>query len=169
MEGSPVTQTFRRRSWQFLAAIAAGLITLLVFRNLIVAGLSAALAGLSAQAVAAVAGKAATGAVPPVHISAASGAFVGSLFLLLNLRGRSRPEKGVLLAVSASGSYFGGVAASEFWALGPGGVGFAGMVCGVLLIPVADAAMAVLKDVGWIKRLLFVRLGGQRDAGDSEQ
>ena len=169
MEGSPVTQTLRRRSWQFLAAIAAGLITLLVFRNLIVAGLSAALAGLSAQAVAAVAGKAATGAVPPVHISAASGAFVGSLFLLLNLRGRSRPEKGVLLAVSASGSYFGGVAASEFWALGPGGVGFAGMVCGVLLIPVADAAMAVLKDVGWIKRLLFVKFGGQRDAGDSEQ
>ena len=87
MEGSPVTQPLRRRSWQSLAAIAAG---------------------LSAQAVAAVAGKAATGAVPPVHISAASGAFVGSLFLLL--------------------------------------------------IPVADAAMAVLKDVGWIKRLLFVAL-----------
>ena len=48
MEGSTVTQTLRRRSWQFLAAIAAGLITLLVFRNLTVAGLSAALAGLSA-------------------------------------------------------------------------------------------------------------------------
>ena len=150
--------------------MAAGLIALLVFRNLIVAAVSAALAGLSAQAVAAMVGKAATTtAVPPVHLTAAVGAFVGSLFLLLNLRGRAWPEKSMLLAVSAGGSYFGGVATSEIWALGPGGTGFAGMLCGVLLIPIADAAMAVLKDTAWIKRLLFVRLGGQRDAGDSEQ
>lgn len=150
--------------------MAAGLIALLVFRNLIVAAVSAALAGLSAQAVAAMVGKAATTtAVPPVHLTAAVGAFVGSLFLLLNLRGRAWPEKSMLLAVSAGGSYFGGVATSEIWALGPGGTGFAGMLCGVLLIPIADAAMAVLKDIAWIKRLLFVRLGGQRDAGDSEQ
>ena len=150
--------------------MAAGLIALLVFRNLIVAAVSAALAGLSAQAVAAMVGKAATTtAVPPVHLTAAVGAFVGSLFLLLNLRGRAWPEKSMLLAVSAGGSYFGGVATSEIWALGPGGTGFAGMLCGVLLIPIADAAMAVLKDIAWIKRLLFVRFGGQRDAGDSEQ
>lgn len=150
--------------------MAAGLIALLVFRNLIVAAVSAALAGLSAQAVAAMVGKAATTtAVPPVHLTAAVGAFVGSLFLLLNLRGRAWPEKSMLLAVSAGGSYFGGVATSEIWALGPGGTGFAGMLCGVLLIPIADAAMAVLKDIAWIKRLLFVRLGGKRDAGDSEQ
>ncbi|WP_028500628.1 hypothetical protein [Microvirgula aerodenitrificans] len=160
----------RRRAWQFLIAVVVGFGALIAFRSLIVAAVSAALAGLSAQAVAAMVGKAATTtAVPPVHLTAAVGAFVGSLFLLLNLRGRAWPEKSMLLAVSAGGSYFGGVATSEIWALGPGGTGFAGMLCGVLLIPIADAAMAVLKDIAWIKRLLFVRLGGQRDAGDSEQ
>lgn len=164
-----MTQNISRRVWQFLIAAVVGFGALLAFRSLIVAAASAALAGLSAQAVAAIAGKAATGAVPPVHLTAAGGAFVGSLFLLLNLRGRAWPEKSVLLAVSAGGSYFGGVATSEIWALGPGGTGFAGMLCGVLLIPIADAAMAVLKDIAWIKRLLFVRFGGQRDTGDSEQ
>lgn len=152
-----------RRAWQFAIAFLVGVLALMGFRSLVVAAASALLAGVSAQAVAAATGKAA-GATAPVHATAAAGAFVGSLMLLLNLKGRPWQEKMILLSVSGFGSYSGGVAAAEAWQVGPGAVGFAGMVCGVMLIPLIDAVLAVLKDIPWIKRLVFRRVTGEQDS-----
>lgn len=141
----------RQRLALIVVSFLAGLGAWLVLRNLAVASLTALAAGASAQALAAGTGKA---AVVHVHGPAVIGAAAGSLLLLLNLKGRPWPERAILVVTSFVSAYFGAQLAFELWGWGPGGVGVAGTVCAYLFVAVMDSALALVKDLPWIKQLI---------------
>ena len=159
-----MTQIARRRVALFFVALASGVVALLAFRSLAGAALAAVLSGLSAQALAG------TGkyAVYQVHGPAVMGAFAGSLMLMLQLRGKPMLDRIVLVTGSFVAAYFGGVASSELWNFGPGGVGVAGTVAAYLAVPALNAALALLRDIPWIKRVAAARLGADTAAGDEK-
>ena len=76
------------------------------------------------------------------------------------MRDKPFAERMILLGASCVAAYFGGIAAGEWWGLGYGSIGLAGTCAAYLLLAFLNAVLALLKDVGWIKKLLAKRLGG---------
>ncbi|MGC0151057.1 hypothetical protein ACPRNU_01180 [Chromobacterium vaccinii] len=150
-------KTIRQRLAYVFVTFCAGIAVWLVLRNLVVAGLAALAAGVSAQAIAAGAGKAVTASA--VHLSALLGAAAGSALLWLNLKSRSLAERVTLVGSSFVAAYFGAQAAFELWGLGPGLVGVAGTVSAYLVVAVLDTALSLVRDIPWIKSVLARRAG----------
>ena len=57
---------------------------------------------------------------------------------------------------------------SESPRCGRGGGGVAGTVAAYLAVPVLNAALALLRDIPWIKRVAAARLGADAAAGDEK-
>lgn len=158
-----MTKTIQRRMALFFVALAAGFIALLAFRSLATAAGVALLSGLSAQAIAGTAGAgkagAAGAAVGGVHLPAFVGALMGAALQLLQLKGRPLLARVVITGVSFGAAYFAGTFGAQRWGLEPGGVGVLGTAAAYIVVPLLDAARAMLGDVGWLKRLVGARVG----------
>jgi hypothetical protein len=157
--GGDMAVTVKRKLWLALGVFAAGVLALFAIRGLAGVTLAAVLSGLSANALASATG-AAGSKVAGVHAPAFVGAAAGSMMLWIQLRGRQKFDRIVLVLGAFLAAYYGGQLAAEIWpSIGAGGVGVAGTVCAYLIVPALEAALALLRDIGWIKRLISHRLG----------
>lgn len=147
-------KTARQRLALIAVTCLAGLLSWLVLRNLIAAGIAALAAGVSAQAVAAGTGKAAAAGASAINLPALCGAAAGSALLYPQLRGRPVVERLVLAGGSFAAAYFGGLLAFELWGLGPGLIGVAGTVFAYFIVAVLDTGLKLIKDFAWIKSLI---------------
>lgn len=145
-------KTIRQRLALFAVTFTAAVAAWLVLRNLVVAGIAAVAAGVSAQAIAAGTGKAA--AASAINLSALLGSALGSALLYLQLRSRSMAERVLLMAGSFGAAFFGAQLAFELWNLGPGGVGMFGTFCAYVIVAVLDGLLILIRDIPWIKSLI---------------
>ena len=145
----------------WLLAFSAAAIAYLEFRSLIISAFAAAVAGISASAAAS--GKAADGAAAgaAVHLPAALGALAGAALLVINTSHRPWPERIVLTLASYVVAYYGGLAASEQWGLGPGLVAVSGAACARLCAAALDTAHRLVRDAEWVKSMLARHPGGK--------
>lgn len=152
--GGGMAVTVKRKLWLALGVFMAGVLALFAIRGLAGVTLAAVLSGLSANALASATG-AAGGKAAGVHAPAFVGAAAGSMMLWVQLRGRAKLDRCVLVLGAFLAAYHGGQLASELWPkIGAGGMGVAGTVCAYLIVPALEAALALLRDIGWIKKLI---------------
>ena len=160
----------RRKVWLALLTAVSVFFAWFALSRLASVALAVSAAGLSALAAAATAsGDRVPDAVSGPHLPAALGALAGSLVFLTKIgRGRPRPEVGILFLANLTPAYFAGVAVADNWHWGLGGAGAVASGVGAVFMAATDAALALLRDVPWWKKLIERRLGVQEDKPDCE-
>jgi hypothetical protein len=73
-----------------------------------------------------------------------------------------------LFLANLTPAYFAGVAVADNWHWGLGGAGAVASGVGAVFMAATDAALALLRDVPWWKKLIERRLGVQEDKPDGE-
>lgn len=159
----------RKWGWALLTAVSAFLAWFALGR-LASVGLAVSAASLSALAAAATASAdRVPDAISGPHLPAALGALAGSLVFLTKIWGsRTWSECGILVLSNLTAAYFVGVAVEDNWHWGLAAAGAVASVVGAVFMAATDAALALLRDVPWWKKLIERRLGVQEDKPDGE-
>ena len=95
-----------------------------------------------------------------------AGAAFGVATLYSRLGSRPAWQKALLISSAFTGSVLTGLAANEFWNLGPGISGAISWLAGNLALTFIDSVVAILSDVPWIKRQIASFIPGK--SGDEQ-
>ena len=90
-----------------------------------------------------------------------AGAAFGVATLYSRLGARPAWQKALLISSAFAGAVLTGLAADEFWNLGPGLCGAISWLAGNLALTFIDSVFAILTDVPWIQRQLAALIPGK--------